>query len=157
MEDLTKLSKAELVSRLSKQQSSIDGGAGRYTEHESELAKIDRIAAVSNPHRIPFREISDHKNIMLYTVINKRVGPLHPDNAKRTMERWKRAGVQLYVTKRTDEQVKAWLESPEGIREMAKHKALRDQRHKQSSKGKTEKMMIEIAKVTAEAVAGASK
>ena len=73
------------------------------------------------------------------------------------MERWKRAGVQLYVTKRTDEQVKAWLESPEGIREMARHKALRDQRHKQSSKGKTEKMMTEIARVTAEAVAGVKK
>jgi len=157
MEDLSKLSRAELINRLSKQQTSVDDGTVRYTEHESELAKVDRIAAVSNPHRIPFREISDHKNIMLYTVINKRIGPLHPDNAKRTMERWKRAGVQLYVTKRTDEQVKAWLESPEGIREMARHKALRDQRHKQSSKGKTEKMMTEIARVTAEAVAGVKK
>ena len=154
MEDLSKLSKQELISRLSQQE---DSGSARYSEHESELAKIDRLAAVSNPNGIPFRETADHKNVMLYTVLNKCVGPLHPDNAKRTMERWKRAGVQLYVTKRTDEQIKAWKESPEGIRELAKHKALREQRHRQSTQGKTEKMMADIARVTAEAVAGAKK
>jgi hypothetical protein len=154
MEDLSKLTKQELISRLSQQE---DSGSVRYSDHESELAKIDNLAARSNPHGIPFRETSDHKNIMLYTAINKRVGPLHPDNARRTMIRWKRAGVQLYTTKRTDEQVKAYLESPEGKREMAKHAALREQRHRQSSKGKAEKMMTDIARVTAEAVAGAKK
>lgn len=161
MEDFSKLTKKELIDRLAKQNTPIQSGEIRYSDNEEELAKIDRIAARSNPHGIPFRETSDHKNIMLYTVINKRVGPLHPDNAKRTMERWKRAGVQLYVTKRTDEQVKAYLESPEGIKEMAKHAALREQRHRQSSKGKTEKMMADIAKASAvaaaEAVAGAHR
>lgn len=152
MEDLEKLSRKELIDRLSQQPTSV-----AYSEHELELRKVDRLAQVSNPNRIPFREISDHKNVMLYTAINKHVGPLHPDNAKRTMERWKRAGVQLYVTKRTDEQVKAYLDSDEGKREMAKHAALRKARHMQSSKGKTEKMMTEIARVTAEAVAGAKK
>ena len=154
MEDFSKLTKQELIDRLNK---NVPTDGARVSDHEAELSKLDRITAKSNPYGIPLRETSDHKNIMLYTVINKPIGPLHPDNAKRTMERWKRAGVQLYVTKRTEEQVKAWLESSEGIREMAKHKALRDQRHKNSSKGKTEKMMTEIARVTAEAVAGARK
>lgn len=153
MEDLSKLSKQELIEKLERQESSgMDS-----SEHERELRKVDRLAAISNPHKIPFRETSDHKNVMLYTAINKPVGPLHPDNAKRTMERWKRAGVQLYVTKRTDEQVKAYLESKEGKDMMAKHEALRKQRRSQSSKGKTEKMMTEIARVTAEAVAGVKK
>ena len=154
MEDLSKLSKQELIERLKVQPVQTEV---RYSDNEAEMAKIDRLAAVSNPHRIPFRETSDHKNVMLYTVINKRVGPLHPDNAKRTMERWKKAGYQLYVTKRTDEQVKAYLDSPDGIREMTKHKLLREQRHRASSKGRTEKMMADIARVTAEAVAGAKK
>ena len=151
--DYSKLSKQQLIDKLNEQQA----GSVSYSEHELELRKVDRLARVSNPNQIPFRETADHKNVMLYTAINKHVGPLHPDNAKRTMERWKRAGVQLYVTKRTPEQVKAYLDSDEGKAYMAKHEALRKQRHLQSSKGKTEKMMAEIAKVTAEAVAGVRK
>lgn len=154
MEDFSKLSKQELIERLKNQNNS---SGLEYSEHELELRKVDQLARISNPNQIPFRETSDHKNVMLYTVINKRVGPLHPDNAKRTMERWKRAGVQLYTTRRTDEQVKAYLDSDEGKKYIAKHEALRKQRHLQSSKGKTEKMMTEIARVTAEAVAGVKK
>lgn len=151
MEDLSKLSKQQLIDKLNTQQS----GTVSYSEHELEMRKIDRLADVSNPNGIPFKETSDHKNVMLYTAINKRVGPLHPFNAKTTMERWKRAGVQLYVTPRTDAQVQAYWDSDEGKREKAKHEALRKQRHTQSSKGKTEKMMAEIARVTADSVAGA--
>jgi hypothetical protein len=154
MEDLNKLSKKELVERLSKQNSSVDDGLVRYSEHESELQKVDRIASVSNPHRIPFRETSDHKNIMLYTAINKRVGPLHPDNAKRTMERWKRAGVQLYVTPRTPEQVEAFKQTDEYKRYHEKHIATRKLRRQQSSKGRTEKMVEEVAKAVAAGMSG---
>lgn len=155
MEDYSKLSKKELVDLLKRQQMNM--GTLNSSEHERELSKIDELSRVANPHQIPFREVLDHKNVMLYTAINKPVGPLHPDNARRTMVRWKKAGYQLYTTKRTEEQVKAYLESPEGIREIEKHNKLREQRRRQSSKGKTEKMMAEIAKVTAEAVAGARK
>jgi hypothetical protein len=156
-EDLSKLTKKELIDRLAQQNKPIQSGAVHYSEHESELAKIDQLAVKSNPYGIPFRETNDHRSITLYTAINKPLPGLHPDNARRTMVRWKKAGYQLYTSKRTEEQVKAYLESPEGIREMAKHKALRDQRHKNSSKSKTEKMMTDIARVTAEAVAGAKK
>jgi len=153
-EDYSKLTRKELIDRLA-QQNKPDQSAGiRYSEQESELAKIDKLAVKSNPYGIPFRETSDHKSITLYTAINKTLPGLHPDNARRTMIRWKKAGYQLYTTKRTEEQVKAYLESPEGVREMAKHKALREQRHKNSNKSKTEKMMTDIARVTAEAVAG---
>lgn len=57
---------------------------------------------------IPYREIDDHRNVMLYTELNKEVGPLHPANARVTMERWFAEGVPLFVTKRTDAQVEAF-------------------------------------------------
>jgi hypothetical protein len=126
----------------------------RYTDHETELAKVDRLSAANNPHGIPFREISDHKNIMLYTALNKHVGPLHPENAKRTMERWKRAGVQLYVTKRTPEQVEAFMQTDEYKNYIKKHEATRKIRHQQSSKGRTEAMVAEVAKAVAMGMAG---
>ena len=90
-EDLSKLSKTELIKRLQQNQSGGNGGSNE--DHEQVLRNIDRQATLNNPHRIPFRVTDDHKNIMLYTALNKRVGPLHPENAKRTVERWKRAGI----------------------------------------------------------------
>ncbi len=153
MTDFSKLSKQQLIDKLNTKEAS--SGNRSITDHESELEKIERLTNVSNPHSIPFKQTTDHKNIMLYTAINKCVGPLHPDNAKRTMVRWKKAGVQLYVVKRTDEQVAEFKLSDEYKVSHAKHLALRKQRHSQSSKGKTEKMITDIAAATANAVAGA--
>jgi len=158
MDDLNKLSKKELMEMVRNQQ--MPGMMTEYPttkveSYESEMDKIDRISSVSNPHQIPFRETSDHKNIMLYTMLNKRVGPLHPENAKTTMARWRRAGVQLFTTARTPEQVEAFKQTDEYKRHLQIHEATRKQRRAQSTKGKTEAMMVEIARVTASAVAGA--
>jgi hypothetical protein len=158
MDDLTKLSKKELIEKLRHQETQgVLSGGVRFDESENEMNKLDKIAINSDPFGIPFKEISDHKNIMLYTALNKRVGPLHPDNARRTMVRWKQAGVQLYTRMRTDAEVEAFMQTDEYKRYKIKHDATRKQRHAQSSKGKTEQMMAEIAKVTAEAVAGVKK
>ena len=95
MTDFSKLTKQQLIDKLNaKPVDPIFTGA---SEHERELRNIDKLASVSNPNKIPFLETSDHKNVMLYTAINKKVGPLHPDNAKHTMVRWKRAGIQLSI------------------------------------------------------------
>lgn len=159
--DLSKLSKKELLERLQRAEESQAAqtqiAESSSDSYEKELDKIDRLSAVSNPNQIPFREISDHKNIMLYTALNKHVGPLHPDNARRTMVRWRKAGIQLFTRKRTDAEVEAFKETEEYKRYKIKHEALRKQRRAQSSKGKTENMMKEIARVTAEAVAGVKK
>lgn len=156
-DDFSKLTKKQLIEKLKEKSTVSTGSINTESEHEQELRNIDRLSRVSNPNQIPFRETSDHKNVMLYTAVNKHVGPLHPDNAKRTMERWKRAGVQLYTTKRTPEQVEAFKQTDEWKRYEAKNIAERKVRHAQSSKGKTEQMMAEIAKVTAQAVAEAKK
>jgi len=155
-DDFNKLTKKELIEKLKSQsQGDMQVGSVQFSEHENQLENIDRLSSVNNPNQIPFTTSSDHKNVMLYTAINKKVGPLHPDNARRTMIRWKKAGIQLYTTPRTMEQIKAYKDTDEYKRIKAKHEATRKQRRAQSGKGKQEKMMTEIAKVTAEAVAKA--
>jgi hypothetical protein len=158
MDDLNKLSKKELMEMVRNQQMpgmTQDYPAATVPVYENELEKLDKLAANNNPYGIPYRETSDHKNVMLYTAINKRVGPLHPDNARSTMIRWKRAGIQIYTTARTPEQVEAFKQTDEYKRHLQIHEATRKQRRAQSTKGKTEAMMVEIARVTAAAVAGA--
>lgn len=154
MDDLSKLSKKELIDRLQNQPVAVPSSSESY---ESEMAKVDRFSQAGNPHGIPLRETCDHKNIMLYTAINKRVGPLHPDNARRTMERWRKSGVQLYTAPRTPEQLEAFKQTDEYKEHIAKHEAQRKLRHQQSSKGRTEKMIEDVARATAVAVAGARK
>lgn len=152
MDDFSKLTKKQLIEKLKEQSTVSQGSINMESDHEGEMRKIDRLAQVSNPHQIPFRETSDHKNVMLYTAVNKHVGPLHPDNARRTMERWKRAGVQLYTTKRTPEQVEAFKQTDEWKKYEAKHLAERKVREAQSSKGKAEKMIADVAREVANAV-----
>ncbi len=154
MTDFSKLTKQQLIDKLNEKPAQT-GSNRSITDHESELEKIDKLSQKGNPHSIPFIETSDHTNVMLYTELNKRVGPLHPDNAKRTMTRWKKAGVQLYVKKRTDQQVEAFKATDEYKASHTKHLALRKKRRAQSSKGKTEKMVADVAAAAAQAVAGA--
>lgn len=154
-EDFSKLTKKQLLDKLAEKSVPEQSGTISVNEHESELEKIDQLAVTANPHQIPFTVKNDHKNVMLYTAINKRVGPLHPDNARRTMIRWKKAGIQLYTSPRTPDQIEEFKKTPDYIKSRTKHDALRKLRQSQSSKGKTEKMMKDIAKITANAVAGA--
>lgn len=153
MEDLSKLSKAELIERLNTQTAAAT--LGGESDYERELRSIAKKTQDNNPYNVPVSTFADHKNIMLYTAINKRVGPLHPNNARATMERWKQAGIQLYTAPRTEAQIEAFKQTDEYKIHIKKHEATRKQRHAQSGKGKTEKMMKEIAAMTAAAVAGA--
>lgn len=143
MEDYSKLSKKELMERLVAKESM--PAKNMFSDSENELAKIDRLASVANPHQIPFKQTNDHKNVMLYTALNKRVGPLHPYNARRAMDRWRRAGIQLYVSPRTPEQIETFKNTEEYKKYIVKHEATRATRRAQSSKGKTEKMIKDIA------------
>jgi hypothetical protein len=121
------------------------------------LYKLQALKTRNNPNALPYTIKNDHKNIMLYTALNKKVGGLHPDNAEATMLRWKKAGFQLYTTPRTPEQIEAFKKTPEYEIAHKKHQLLRKQRHAQSSKGKAEKMIEEVAKQTAIAVSQANK
>lgn len=150
MEDLSKLTKQQLIDRLG----ATESGFATLDEGESELDKLNRMSSDNNPNAIPFSRKNDHKNVMLYTALNKRIGPLHPDNARTTMMRWKKAGYQLFLTKRTDEQVELFKQTDLYKREHAKHEATRKLRRQQSSKGKTEQLVENVASAVAKGMQG---
>lgn len=159
MEDLSKLSKKELLARLNKKESQkIPEPEGRNFggDWDAEVDKVERLAEESHPYKLELSVKEDPKSIMLYTAINKRVGPLHPQNARRTMLRWKRAGIQLYTTPRTAEQVEAFKKTPEYQVYHKKHLEDRARAHKASSRGRVENIAKDIAREAAN-IAVASK
>lgn len=136
MEDLSKLTKQELIERLQNQQ---------VDELDTELQKVANLATATNPYSIPVHETGT-KGITLWTPLNKRIGPLHPTNAESTMKRWRKAGYPLYTTKRTEQQIEDFKKTDFYKKEHAKHLELRKQRHSKSSKGQINKMLKEIGK-----------
>lgn len=173
VDDLSKLTKKELQAKLEAQQEENNilrqakenptveinhdepQSHVSYNEFESEMEKLQKIATHSDPYRLELSEKLDHPGIMLYTALNKRVGPLHPNNAVATMRRWKSAGVQLYTVKRTDEQVKAFMETEEYKTYIKKFHAERKKRRQNSEKGRVENLVQQVAKETASSVAQA--
>lgn len=144
MEDFSKLTKQELIDRLNKQDNS---------SSETEMDKLNRLATSQNLNAIPITVKNDHKNMFLYTALNKRIGPLHPENAKRTMDHWKQKGIQLYVKERTAEQIEQFKLTDEYKSFITKYEAERKLRHDMSRKGSFENLAKEIARETATAVA----
>ena len=116
------------------------------------LDDVRKQSASTNPYKLEVKETSDHKNIMLYTDINKRVGPLHPANAETTILRWHKAGFRLYLKPRTAEELEAFKNSDEGKEAERKHKALRIQRHKLSRKGQNDQLVKDLAEIVATGV-----
>lgn len=76
----------------------------------NELQALKKKSNVSTGS-IPIKYVDDHKNIPLYTMLNKVIGPMHPDNAKSTMERFYAAGYPLFLTPRTPEQIEAYKQT----------------------------------------------
>jgi hypothetical protein len=76
----------------------------------NELQALKKKSTVSTGS-IPVKYVDDHKNIPLYTMLNKVIGPMHPDNARSTMERFYAAGYPLFLTPRTPEQIEAYKQT----------------------------------------------
>lgn len=121
-----------------------------------ELRKIRRNGVV-NTLGIPMQIINDHKNIYLYTSLNKRIGPLHPRNAEQAMIRFHEKGIQLFTTARTPEQVEAYKQTREYKESHKKHLAERERRRKASGKGSFERFTETIAKELSVAVSDLNK
>lgn len=149
MDDFSNLTKKELIELLERKNDVAFAS-------EDELAKVDRMAQQSDPNRIPFKETADHQNIKLYTPLNKVIGPLHPSNARATIQRWKKAGYPLYTEKRTPEQIEEYKKTAFYKSERAKHVALRKARKSNSGQDKMQEYAKEIGKVMAVEVAKAT-
>ena len=148
-EDFSKLTKAQLIDKLNAKPNAVVTGADDW---QAELNKINRAQVKSDPNKIPFTQTSDHKNMFLWTKVNKRIGPLHPANAKSTFERFREAGVQLFTQPRTDAQLEEFKATPEYQRYHANHVATRKQLRAKSGRGKQDKMVQDVAVEVAKAI-----
>lgn len=145
MEDLSKLSKQELIDRLNNQ-------SVNQVSAESEFDKVQKLANKNDPNAIPLTYTSDHKNIYLYTALNKRIGPLHPENAKQSMLRFKHYGHQLYVKPRTEAEIEEYKKTDFYKKEAAKEEQTRKNRKSMTRAGQMEEFAKIISKETGVAV-----
>jgi len=111
-------------------------------------SKIDN----SGANKIVVQDISDHKNISLWTKWGKRVGPLHPNNAEYTYRKfynqaqgqgmsWKK----LLVKQPTEQEVSVWLESEEGKSWSEMIKLDRKRKDKTKKKSEADKIVKAMA------------
>jgi hypothetical protein len=114
------------------------------TSLADEMAKLRRRTGRTGVN-IPVRVIDDHTNVALYTPLNKKIGPMHPRNAEKTMQDWYAAGYPLYTEPRTPEQVEEFKQTDFYKTEHAKHEQRRSERKASSKEGEYER----IAKIVA--------
>jgi len=85
-------------------------------------------------NRIEVKAISDHKNISLWTPWGKRIGPMHPTNARYTYNKFRRLGRILFIQKPSEAQIQAYYKTPEYLAWKKKFDA--DRVKKNASKSK---------------------
>jgi len=124
------------------------------TTYSDEMSKLDMMNQGSGGLSLPYSEHTDHKLVILYTHLNKRIGPMTSSNAKQTMMNWNRAGIELFVnTPRTIEQIAEYKKTDKYKMLHEKWKKQRQARQRQSKKQTPEDMAKMIASETGRAVA----
>jgi len=113
----------------------------------NEMKKI-RQKGKSSANRIDVKEQNDHKNISLWTKAGKRIGPMHPENAIQTLNRFADIGIYLSADMPTPEQVVAYQQTAEYKKLIAQEAKRRATKEKSRRSGQMEKMCSEIAKMS---------
>ncbi len=113
----------------------------------NEMKKI-RQKGRSSANRIEVVEKIDHKNISLWTKYGKRIGPLHPDNAIQTLNRFADIGIMLTADEPTPAQIEAYKQTAEYKKFEAEQSRRRAIKEKSRHGGHMEKLTAEIAKMT---------
>lgn len=122
----------------------------------SEIKKI-RQKGKSSANTITVTEKHDHKNISLWTKDGKRIGPMHPDNAIQTLNRFADIGILLSADQPTDEQIKAYMQTAEYKVLMAKEAKRRATKEKSRRSGQMDRLCNEIAKMSGTTVEAINK
>lgn len=113
----------------------------------SEMKKI-RAKGKASANSIVVREVIDHKNISLWTRVGKRIGPMHPDNAIQTLNRFADIGIMLTADQPTPEQIEAYKQTSEYKALLEKEIDKRAIKDKSRKSGQIEKLAKEIAKMS---------
>ena len=134
----------KLLEKLAQRQ--IPANDKTLTQYMGELQKIAKRARVDTG-KIKVVEITDHKNISLWTPWGKRIGPLHRSNAEKTFKLFWELGRHLSADQPTAEQVTAWFESAEGKKYSEDLAKSRKRKEKSRKTGQIEKLAAAIAKM----------
>lgn len=143
---------------VNKKQKIADRGKVDVSKLDNSLAKhMTKIQKLRKKGRVESSKIQvkmnvDHYNVSLWTKDGKRIGPLHPHNAVRTLERFQELGVELEVDQPTQDQIEAYKQTDEYKQKMEEH--LRKREIKEQSRGKKQMDRIcnEIAKMSGQTV-----
>lgn len=127
------------------------GGDSTMEKYMGEIKKIQQRGRVDS-NKILVKDFSDHKNISLWTKEGKRIGPLHPHNARRVFERFWNRGIQLSADQPTPDQIAAYKLTDEYKRKKKEFDRIREIKDKSRKKGTMEKYLAEIAKMTGQSV-----
>ena len=129
----------------------VEEGLSRYM---NEIKSINKKARVESD-KVMIQEFSDHKNISLWTKLGKRIGPLHRDNAIRTLNRFFDLGIILSTTQPTSVEIEAYkLTSEYKVTKdkLDKSRALKDKSKKAGQMDKLAKAIAEMAGTNVEAI-----
>ena len=117
------------------------------------MEQIDKVGRVDSD-KILLVEKHDHKNISLWTKDGKRIGPLHPHNAKQTLIRFKKLkGIDLLVNQPSKEQIERYKTTDEYKNNQALFKKMRDIKEKSRGSKNMERYGLMIAKELGKTVA----
>ena len=119
-------------------------GLDRYMKEIRDIRKKGRVDTT----KIQVHEITDHKNISLWTREGKRIGPLHPHNAERSFMLFHEIGTEFSATEPTSAEIEAYKATDEyKVKEKA-YREKRDIKDKTRSKEGLRKILEEMAKTT---------
>lgn len=110
--------------------------------------KAIRQKGKSSANTITVQEKNDHVNISLWTRWGKRIGPLHPDNAIQTLNRFADIGILLTATRPTPAQLEAYKETAEYKSMIKREDSARAIKSKSKRSGQMDRLCAEIARMS---------
>lgn len=129
-----------LLQRI-EEMNNIDPIALEYLKEERKIRQSARV----DSDKLLVKEITDHKNVSLWTKWGKRIGPMHRDNALKALRNFASFGVLLSSTQPTQAEIDKWLVSKEGVAWKKSEDKKRDDNVSTRKKGNMEKILKQMA------------
>lgn len=124
---------------------------------QKEIRDMKKKAGSGAHSNIDWKEIHDHKNVSLWTMDGKRVGPMHPDNLESTWQRFFDAGVILLAKRPTEEEIAEYKKTPEYQEKMKKFLASRELKEKSKKPDQVDKLIKQMAEMTGQTTQALNK
>jgi hypothetical protein len=155
--ELQKDKELEILREKVRQYESVNKPSSGKTYYD-ELQSIRNKGSVKT-NSIEFKEVNDHKNIILYHTnglrIGKMVGPIHPTNAEAAFSKFYELGIMLSSRKPTQEEIDLYKSGDEFKRLEAEFNSSLTNAPKSNSE--IEKLTEAIAKMTGAPVVNSIK